>query len=162
MTYSRARWAIPLCIAMTCAPVLAQTPKQTPKKPPAKTAPKAAPAKKAEPPKPEPPPPDLTVTNSYVVGDKTTRGTVLMHGQRQRVAGEGLLASIQMCDQHRSVQLNSTTRVYLESPDPTPPSDPVPVPGEKRKGGRVTYTTAVVDTGETKHMFAFTAHHLKT
>jgi hypothetical protein len=154
--------AAAVLFVVTSAPALAQTPKQTPKKPPTKTQPKAAPAKKDEPAKPAPPPPDLRVTNSYVVGDKTTTGTVLMHGQRQRVAGEGVLASIQMCDQHKSVQLNTTTRVYLESPDPTPPSDPVPAPGEKRKGGRLAYTTAVVDTGETKEMFGFTAHHLKT
>src|SRR5579859_2962819 len=166
MTRSPACWVVPLLVAMTCTPVLAQAPKQTPKKPPAKTAPKAAPkaapGKKDEPAKPAPPPPDLSITNTYAVADKTTSGTVLMHGQRQRVAGEGVLASIQMCDQHRSVQLNSSTRVYLESPDPTPPSDPVTAPGEKHKGGRLTYTTAVVDTGETKEMFGFTAHHLKT
>jgi hypothetical protein len=156
--------AMPLFCAIVSVPVSAQTPpKQTPKKPPTKAAPKTpakAPAK--DEPKPAPPPPDLSITNSYVSGDKTTTGTVLMHGQRQRVSSEGALASIQMCDQHRSVQLNGSTRVYLESPDPTPASLPVTPAGEKHKGGRVTYTTAVVDTGETKQVSGFTAHHLKT
>jgi hypothetical protein len=78
------------------------------------------------------------------------------------VSSEGVLASIQMCDQHRSVQLNGTTRVYLDSPDPTPASAPVTPAAEKHKGGRVTYTTAVTDTGETKQVFGVTAHHLKT
>jgi hypothetical protein len=152
--------AIPFFVAATSGPALAQPPKQTPKKPPAKAAPKT-PAK--EPAKEAPKPaPDLSITNSYVSGDKSTIGTVLMHGQRQRVASEGVLASIQMCDQHRSVQLNGTTRVYLESPDPAPVSVPATPAGEKHKGGRLTYTTAVVDTGETKPMFGFTARHLKT
>jgi hypothetical protein len=163
MQRHRALGAAAILIAATSAFVLAQAPKQTPKKPPAKTAPKApakSPAKEEA--KPAPPPPDLSVTNSYVTGDKTTIGTVLMHGQRLRVSSEGALSSIQMCDEHRSVQLNSTTRVYLNSPDPTPPSVPAAAPGEKHKGGRIAYTTAVVDTGETKQMFGFTAHHLKT
>ena len=155
--------AVAVWLAAISTSGLAQTPKQTPKKPPAKTAPKAptkTPAKENA--KPAPPPPDLSVTNSYVSGDKTTTGTVLMHGERQRVSAEGVLASIQMCDQHRSVQLNTTTRVYLDSPDPTPVSMPVTPAGEKHKGGHITYTTTVVDTGETKQMFGFTAHHLKT
>jgi hypothetical protein len=109
--------AVPLFMAAVSVPLFAQTspPKQPPKKPPAKTAPKtpAKDAKKDEPAKPAPPPPDFSIVNSYVAGDKTTTATVLMHGQRQRVASEGVLASIQMCDQHRSVQLNATTRVYL-------------------------------------------------
>lgn len=155
--------AAAVLFAITSAPALAQTPKQAPKKPPAKAAPKAAPkATTKEDTKPAPPPPDLSITNSYVAGDKTTTGTVLMHGRRQRVSSQGVLASIQMCDQHRSVQLNSTTRVYLDSPDPTAASVPVTPVGEKHKGGRITYTTTVVDTGETKQVFGFTARHLKT
>jgi len=117
---------IPLFCAIVAAPVSAQTlPKQPPKKPPAKAAPKAPPKPASKEDAKPTSPPDLTITNSYVSGDKATTGTVLMHGQRQRVSSEGALASIQMCDQHRSVQLNGTTRVYLESPDPTPPSLPV-------------------------------------
>ena len=96
--------AAAILLAATSVLVLAQAPKQTPKKPPAKTAPKAptkSPGKEEA--KPAPPPPDLSVTNSYVAGDKTTIGTVLMHGQRLRVSSEGVLSSIQMCDEHRSV-----------------------------------------------------------
>jgi hypothetical protein len=154
--------AVPLLVWATSVSALAQPPKQAPKKPPAKAAPKApakTPAKEDAKPAP---PPDLSITNSYVSGDKATTGTVLMHSQRQRVSSEGVLASIQMCDQHRSVQLNGTTRVYLDSPDPTPASAPVTPAAEKHKGGRVTYTTAVTDTGETKQVFGVTAHHLKT
>src|SRR5215831_11429691 len=87
--------AIPLLLAVTSSPVLAQStpPKQPAKKPPVKAAPKAA--GKPEPAKPAPPPPDLSVTSSYVAGDTTTTGIVVMHGDRQRVSYEAMYASIQ-------------------------------------------------------------------
>jgi hypothetical protein len=107
-------------------------------------------------------PSDISITNSYVVGDKTTGGTVLMHGHRQLVTSDSGLATIQMCDEHRSIQVNSTTRVYLDTLDPAPASIPMTPAGEKHKGGRITYTTTVVDTGEKKEMFGFSARHLKT
>jgi hypothetical protein len=153
--------AIPLVLAIASAPVFAQPPKKPPVKTPPKTAPRPA-AKTPEPSKPAPQP-DLSIAASYAAGDKTTTGTVLMHGERQRVAYEGALASVQQCDKHRGLQLNTATRVYLEMPDPTdaPAERPVPANG-KQKGGRITYTTTVVDTGEKKDMFGFPARHLKT
>lgn len=159
MTRSLKLAAIPLLLVAASGSGLAQTvaAKQTVKKPPAKTAAKPAP-KTA----PKTPDPDLAISMSYAVADKTTTGTILMQGQRQRVSSDGPLATVQMCDQHRSVQLNSTTRVYLETPDPTPASIPMTPVGEKHKGGHITYTTTVVDTGETKTIFGFTAHRLKT
>jgi len=159
---------LPLVVTLTVSPAAAQAPKQPPKKPPVKTAPKPAAKKPVEPPKPEPPPPppppppDLQVDASYVSGDKTTRGTVLMHGARQRVAYESGMASIYQCDAHRSLQLNATTRVYLVTPDPAPADVPAAAPGAKHKGGQITNTTTVVDTGEKKDVFGFTARHLKT
>jgi hypothetical protein len=162
MTRSMALGAVPLLIAVFSTPLLAQPPKQPPKKPPVKTAPTPAPKGTAAS-KPDAPPPDLSIAASYVAGDKTTKGTVLMHGQRQRVSYETALASIQQCDRHRNLQLNTVTRVYLEIPDPTgAPAAPVTPAGGKQKGGRITYTTSVVDTGDKKEMFGFTARHLKT
>ncbi|MGH9410267.1 MAG: hypothetical protein ACRD1V_12520 [Vicinamibacterales bacterium] len=159
--------AVPLLMMATPSFVFAQTSSstQTPRKPAAKTSPKPAakpPAKAAAKSAPSPAPADFSITNSYAIGDKTTAGTVLMHGQRQRLTSDGILASIQMCDRHRGVQLNTTTRVFLETPDPEPASVSATPAGEKHKGGRITYTTMVVDTGEAKEMFGFTAHHLKT
>lgn len=166
MTRGLAIAGVPLIVAVTAWPLLAQSsqpPKQPPKQP-AKTAPKtpAKGAKKDEPAKPAPPPPDVSVTADYVAGDKTTTGTVLMHGSRQRVSYEATFASLQMCDLHQSVQLNNQTKVYLQMADPVPASIPATPAGAKKKGGTITYTTAVVDTGETKDAFGFTAHHLKT
>src|SRR5215472_4021366 len=148
MKRSFALGAIPVLVAVSSAYALAQSsqstpPKQPPKKPAAKTAPKTTPktAAKDEPAKPAPPPADLSVTATYAAGDKTTTGTVLMHGQRQRVTYEAAFASIQQCDLHRMVELNNVTRVSYEIPDPVPASIPVTAAGEKHKGGRITYTT---------------------
>ena len=166
MKRSFALGAIPVLVAVTSASALAQSSqsKQPPKKPATKAAPKTTPkaAAKEEPSKPAPPPPDLSIIATYVAGDKTTTGNVLMHGERQRVSYEAAFASIQQCDLHRMVQLNTVTRVYYEMPDPVPASIPVTPAGQKHKGGQITYTTSVVDTGEKKEIFGFTARHLKT
>jgi hypothetical protein len=150
---------------LTAAPVSAQAPKQAPKKPPAKAAPRV-PAKTPETKKPEPPPPpppDLMVTASYVTGDKTSKGTVLMHGALQRVGYESSLTSIYQCDEHRTVQLNNDTRVYLVTLDPVTPTEMPATPANgKHKGGAIKNTTTIVDTGEKNEMFGFTARHLKT
>lgn len=163
MTRTLGLAVIPLFLLTAQGAGLAQSAasKQAPKRPSAKTTAKPAPKPPAKAPA-KAPDPDLSIAMTYVAGDKTTTGTILMHGQRQRAASEGAIASIQMCDQHRNIQLNSVTRVYLETPDPTPASIPTTPVGEKHKGGHITYTTTVVDTGETKVMFGMTAHHLKT
>lgn len=151
-------------LALSPASAWAQPPKQAPKKPPVKAAPKAPPkapeAKKPEP--PPPPPPDLSVSASYTTGDKTTKGTVLMHAARQRISFDPPMASIYECDQHRSVQINDGPHTYLTTPDPVPAEVPATPAGSKRKGGQITSTATVVDTGEKKEMFGFVAHHLKT
>jgi hypothetical protein len=146
---------------MLPAAALSQTPKPAPKKPPVKTA--AKPAAKPAAPKPEPPPPDLSVTSRYLAGDKTTAGTVMMHGPRQRVSYDSGMSSIQQCDAHQNIQLNADTRVYLAIPDPVAP-DPTAAaaPTGKQKGGHITYATTVVDTGEHKEMFGFPVRRLKT
>jgi hypothetical protein len=158
--------AIPFVLLLCPQPILAQPPKKPPVKTTPKTAPKPKPAAKPASPtpaKPAPPPPDLSVSARYVAGDKTTTGTVLMQGSRQRVAYESSMASIQQCDAHRSVQLNNDTRVYLVMPEASgAASTPAAPSGGKQKGGRITYTTTVVDTGEKKDMFGFSARRLKT
>lgn len=161
MPRSSAFGAIPLVLFLSAAPLQAQPPK----KPPVKTAPKPKPAAKtppAAPAKPEPPP-DLSVAASYVAGNKTTTSTVLMQGARQRVSYEPTQASIQQCDKRQSLQLNLETRVYLVMPyaDASAAAPPSVSTG-KKKGGSITYTTTVTDTGEKKPMFGYTARHLKT
>ncbi len=162
MFVSRRCTGLVLALMLVPIPSLAQPPK----KPPVKTAPKPKPAAKNAAPaadtKKPAPPPDLEVTARYVAGDKTTTSTVLMHGARQRVSYESAQASIQQCDNHQAVQLNPQTRVYLLMPYGGEPAATSSVPAGKQKGGKITYTTSITDTGERKEMFGFTAKHLKT
>ena len=162
MSRSSAFWAMPLIVLLLPAPLLAQTPK----KPPVKTAPKPKPsAKKPAPSAPAAkpaPPQDLSVAARYVSGDKTTTSSVQLHGARQRVSYESTQASIQQCDNRQGLQLNLQTRVYLVMPYGNAEASTPAAPSGKQKGGTITYTTSIVDTGERKDMFGFTARHLKT
>src|SRR3954470_18851589 len=126
--------ALPLFVAIAAAPAFAQAPKQAPKKPPVKAAPKTpakAPAA-AKPEPPPPPPPDIAISAAYVTGDKTTKGTILMHGARQRMSSESSIVSIYQGDTHRPLQLNNDTHVYLITPDPaaTPEAPAAPAGGK--------------------------------
>ncbi|HVZ20331.1 MAG TPA: hypothetical protein VG871_04675, partial [Vicinamibacterales bacterium] len=138
----------------------AQKPRKPAPKTHVKTAPKKAAPAAATPEPPPPPPPDLSIAAKYVSGDKTTASTVTLHGARQRVDYESALATIQQCDNARTLQLNTQTRTYLPASFKTDAT--VPPPGTKRKGGTITYTTTVTDTGERKTMFTMQARHLKT
>ena len=154
------RAAVALVCLSLAVPVCAQPPKKpAPKRPAAK-----APAAKPPAPKPEapPPPPDLQVTTRYVAGDKTSTNTVTLHAARERIDYETARATIQQCDTSRTIELNTQTRTFLPSAFPADATPAPPAPGEKRKGGEVTYTTTVTDTGEHKTMFGFPAKHLKT
>ena len=153
------RAAAMLLIVLVAVPVCAQPPKKPAPKRPAKPAAKtAAPAPAPEP----PPPPDLLLSTRYVSGDKTTKSTLTLHGARERIDYETALATIQQCDASRTIQLNTRSQTYLPSPFPSDATPTPPAPGEKRKGGEVTFTTVVTDTGEHKDMSGFTARHLKT
>jgi hypothetical protein len=156
-------------IVLAAGPALAQT-KPAPPKPAAPKAPPRKPAAPAAQPKaaptPEPPkrvPPDLVLTTTHQTGDVRTSSTVELKGNRARITVGENLASIQQCDAKQTVQLNTQTRTYLELPFDAPAATGSTDALEKRKkGGQITYSTTVTDTGETQAMFGFTARHLKT
>ena len=153
-----------LLLIGSSAPAPAQTKKAPPPKPVPKAAPKAAPKSEPAPQPPAPPPPeDLVVKMRYVSGDTTTASTVSMKGRRQRIDYGADMAVLQQCDVDRIVQVNDQTRKFLvveTGRDHGSGAEP-PAKGAK-KGGTVTYTTTVTDTGERKPLFGLTARHLKT
>ena len=154
------RAAVLVCLALVAAPLWAQPPKKPVPKRPAAKAPAAKPP--APVPQAPPPPPDLVVTTRYVSGDKTSTNTLTLHGARERIDYETARATIQQCDTSRTLELNTQTRTYLPSAFPVDATPQAAAPGEKHKGGEVTFTTTVTDTGERKPMFGFPAKHLKT
>jgi hypothetical protein len=145
------------CVTATTA--VAQQPKKPAPKAPAKPAPAkpAAPAPAAaKPPAPPPPPSDIVVKTQYVAGDKTTATTVSAKGKRERVDYGSEMSVITQCDAGQLVQIADQTKRYLVAPL-EPPAE---ASAKAKKGGVVTFSTVVTDTGEKKTMLGQPARRL--
>jgi len=107
-------------------------------------------------------PPDLVLSATHQTGEVRTTSTIELKGARARIAVGDNLVSIQQCDAKQTVQLNTQTRTYLESPfDAGSATGSGDALEKRKKGGQVTYATTVTDTGETQTMLGFTARRLK-
>jgi hypothetical protein len=159
-------WCFALAFnALSVAPTapLPQQPKpqapRAPARPPPKPAQPSDAAKKPAP-APTPPPPDLVVKTRYASGDTTTASTVSARGRRERIDYGTELTVIAQCDTGRLLQVNDEHKRFLSTPlDPS--ADPAPAVKPPKKGGVITYTTAVTDLGDRKAMFGTTARHAK-
>lgn len=78
------------------------------------------------------------------------------------------IGEIRQCDLQQTIRFNDKSkRYYIE---PFPPAENVPLPAAQpsrttvkvREGGILALTYTIVDTGERRQMFGFTARHLKT
>lgn len=99
---------------------------------------------------------DTTITAQYTAGGQTSETTVFTKGVRQRFETRGGGVLILQPDQQRMLQVNTKDNTYKAVPL-------IPAAGgTARKGGTVTYSTTVTDTGETKDVFGLTAKHIKT
>jgi len=80
----------------------------------------------------------------------------------------GDVATIEQCDLNRTVQVSDKKKMYyvMETHEPSTKSAAAPskfsVTDQPKKGGTITYTSNITDTGERKQMFGLTARHLKT
>ena len=126
-----------------------------------------------------------TTANDFKVRYRTTMGSAagqptagetvtMIKGARERSeshSGYGFdMAQITQCDLKRTIQLSDATKKYTITPmetgepsAPTTPGGPAPAPATPgRQGGVVEYVSSVIDTGERKDMFGFTARHIKS
>jgi hypothetical protein len=119
---------------------------------------------------------DIKMKTKMTVAGHSSEGTIYIKGSRQRSSqsfGQGFeMVSITQCDLKQTVQINDNAKTYMIMPmgetdsatgEPAPKQKP---PAERqptttRRGGVVTYTSTITDTGERKKMFGFTARHLK-
>ncbi len=144
------------------------TTRKTTRKPPAKAAA----------PKPEavskPAPTDIRIRTRYTSGAQISENTTYMKGTRQRVEFPGVV-TIEQCDLGRTLLVNPAAKTYLvnehakASPavadGATPATDAARSVAPKvgrPKGGVVTVTTTLTDTGEHKVMFGKEARHVTT
>ena len=118
---------------------------------------------------------DIKTKTRTRVGGQTMEGTVYIKGARQRSSqnfgGAIEMVTLMQCDLKRSVQINDRSRSYMvisTSTDSATPADgprrqaSQNQPAQTRRGGIITYTSVITDTGERRKMFGFTARHIKT
>ena len=126
-----------------------------------------------------------TTANDFKVRYRTTMGSgggqakagetvTMIKGARERSeshSGYGFdSVQITQCDLKRTIQLSDAAKKYTITPmetgepsAPTTPGGPAPAPTTPaRQGGVVEYVSSVIDTGERKEMFGFTARHIKS
>jgi hypothetical protein len=117
---------------------------------------------------------DIKMKTRNTSPGNTSEGTIYIKGARQRsnqIYGTFEMVTLTQCDLKRTVQINDKARTYMITPmvtassttttaerQPATPSQPTAT----RRGGVVTYISAINDTGERKKMFGFTARHIKT
>jgi hypothetical protein len=128
-------------------------------------------------PAPAPPPQaDLRIKYRTTTSGQSYESATMIKGKRERSEmrmGYGTdIINITQCDLKRTIQISDANRKYVITPMQTAVSSnttassstPTPAPASEpvRRGGVVTYTTTVTDTGERKEMFGFTARHIKS
>lgn len=111
---------------------------------------------------------DVKIKTRRTMSGQTYEGATYIKGKRQRYEqkmGEIESVSITQCDLKRSIQLVPQAKTYMvqnwevaESKTPTTTVTNTKVPSQK--GGVVTMTNTIKDTGERKQMFGYTARHL--
>src|SRR5262245_1610627 len=172
--------------AQTQVPKKPPVKKPVPAKPAGKTpapSPEPPPPPSAPPP-PPPPPTDVLFHTKLTNGAQVSESTTYLKSVRQRFEFPGI-PMISQCDRKRSVQLHPATKHYLvTSTEPPAPAGPAPAansdaPGvdqvaamqgrggrggaqPKPKGGVITETVTLADTGERKEMLGHEARRIKT
>jgi hypothetical protein len=115
---------------------------------------------------------DIKVRTKTTFGGTTVEGTTYIKGARQRasqgVRGAMSFDTIYQCDLKRIIHINDRAKKYFVTPlEGETAASPVERPqadkaGPTRRGGVITYTTTVTDTGERKDLFGFKARRIKT
>ncbi len=119
---------------------------------------------------------DIKIRQKVTMSGQTFETTKMIKGARQRTENKSStkgasdfmaqLATIIQCDLRRTVQINDSKKLYFIEPfaeeNNTRAETPaVRQPAQKtRRGGTVTITFSVRDTGERKTLFGLTARHL--
>lgn len=109
---------------------------------------------------------DIKIRSRQTMSGQTMENVVYIKGKRQRTEMmDGAMITLVQCDLRRSVQMNSMTKTYLvnEFAQPAQQTSSVNPRGSSApvtKGGTITTTVTIKDTGERKQMFGYTARHL--
>ena len=117
---------------------------------------------------------DIKIKTKTNMAGQAAEGATYIKGSRQRTSQSFGAAysmdTLYQCDLKRMIQLNDRAKKYMVSPLVTETTSsaagkaqPGPAqPATTQRGGVVTYTTTITDTGERKNFFGYNARHLKT
>ena len=107
---------------------------------------------------------DVKITTKSTASGQSFTGTTYIKGSRQRTEGMGY-TTIYQCDLKRTIHINDKTKTYFIAADAKGGATGAQPQGQgatARRGGVVTYTTTLVDTGESKQMLGMKARHMKS
>lgn len=114
------------------------------------------------------------IKQSTSMSGHNMESTVYVKGSRKRTENGGMMgmtndvATIEQCDLKRTVQVNDKKKLYyvdstaVNEPSSTPVGKAPVATGKATKGGTVTHTSSIIDTGGRKQMFGLTARRIKT
>jgi hypothetical protein len=118
---------------------------------------------------------DYKIRQRTMVSDQKIENTIYVKGSRQRSETSGMMgmgadvATIEQCDLRRNVMVNDNKKLYFIEPfasgnDVEASASMTGKLGNSKttRGGTVTTTFAITDTGERKQMFGLTARHIKS
>ncbi len=113
---------------------------------------------------------DVKVKSRQTMSGQTSENTTYIKGKRQRAEqnmGSAQMVTITQCDLKRSLQIMPVSQTFMvnswepaESATPTTTTKTVAAAKPNEKGGVVTTTVTIKDTGERKQMFGYSARHL--
>lgn len=111
---------------------------------------------------------DVKVKIRQTISGQTNENTTYIKGKRQRAEqniGSTQMVTITQCDLKRSLQLMPVTQTYMinsweQTANVRSTTTTKTVSKTTEKGGVVTTTITIKDTGERKEMFGYTARHL--
>jgi hypothetical protein len=112
---------------------------------------------------------DVKIKIRQTMSGQTYENTTYIKGKRQRAEqnmGGMQTVNLTQCDLKRGVQIMPASQTYLISPWGTPAESVAPSQSVTKtqtptqKGGVITSTYTIKDTGERKQMFGYTARHL--
>ena len=122
---------------------------------------------------------EYKLKQSTSVSGMNMESTIYVKGKRKRTEGGGMmgmnenLVTIEQCDLQRYIKLNTKKKLYFIEPfrneevidedvKPAVKKEPVNQPKTTKKGGTITMYYSIIDTGERKKMYGFTARHIWT
>jgi hypothetical protein len=114
---------------------------------------------------------DFKMRQRMSAAGRTFESAVMIKGARERTESNAMgiqTTTIMECDLKRTIRINDADKKYFIEPMATETASVAPTATttttkvKTKKGGTVTRTIEIIDTGERQQMFGMTARHIKT